>query len=200
MTPLERKLRADGYRTLNLAYPSRAHDVDTLARRIAPDVASFAGGLQGALHFVTHSMGGVVARALIARDRPPRLGRLVMLGPPNGGSEIVDRWKERRAFRAFFGPAVDDLSTIRAARRARDLGPPDYEVGIIAGVGSINPIASRFILPRPNDGAVSLASTRLDGMTDHMTIRAAHTFLPIDSRVIAQTRAFLRNGAFARPA
>ena len=142
-------------------------------------------------------MGGLLARVYLARYRPVRLGRVVMLGTPNGGSEIADRLGNLIAYRAFFGPAGRQLGTVRDAALDAMLPPVDYPVGIIAGNRSIYPLASAM-LPRPNDGRVSVENTKLDGMADHIVIGASHPGLPRNRLAIEQTITFLRDGRFSR--
>lgn len=194
---LERTLQRRGYATLNLDYASRKKPLEQLAGDIHAPIAAFAEQCDGAIHFVAHSMGGLLARVYIARYRPTRLGRVVMLGTPNGGSEVADLLKDLSIYRAVFGPAGLQLSTNQVPVLA-DLPSPDYEVGIIAGCRTIAPIASAFVLPRPNDGRVSVASAKLADMADHVVVKAAHAALPYHSVAIAQTLAFLHDGRFRR--
>jgi pimeloyl-ACP methyl ester carboxylesterase len=143
-------------------------------------------------------MGGLLARAYLARYRPRRLGRVVMLGTPNSGSEIADRLKNVRAYRAWFGPAGQQLITERDAALDAILPPVDYPVGIIAGSRSVYPISSVF-LPKPHDGRVSVENTRLDGMMDHVVIAVSHPSLVRNRLALQQTIAFLRDGRFTPP-
>lgn len=196
---MELALRAAGFATLNLDYESRRKPLDALAEDIDPAIARFASDHEGTVHFVCHSMGGLVARAYLTRHRPPRLGRVVMLGTPNGGSEIADRLKNFAAYRAIFGPAGQQLVTRRDAATSALLPAIDYPTGIIAGNRSIYPITS-IALPRPHDGRVSIANTRLEGMADHIVIRSSHPWLLRNGEAIAQTIAFLRDGRFTRSA
>ena len=194
---MELALRDAGFATLNLDYDSRRKGLDALAEDIHPPLDRFAQSLDGSVHFVCHSMGGLLARVYLARHRPARLGRVVMLGTPNGGSEIADRLKHLAAYRAFFGPAGQQLVTRRDAATSALLPAIDYPAGIIAGNRSVYPITSMG-LPRPHDGRVSVANTRLDGMADHIVIRTSHPWLVRNREAIAQTLAFLRNGKFAK--
>jgi pimeloyl-ACP methyl ester carboxylesterase len=195
---IERALRMAGYRTFNLDYPSCSQSVDDLAASLHASISDFAGSVDGRLHVVAHSMGGLVARTWIAHAKPANLGRVVMLAPPNGGSEIADRLRDTTVYRRAYGPAGRDLTTAAATARKQRLGPPDYCVGIIAGDRSINPMSKYFKLPRPNDGTVSVASSRLEGMADHIVLPTAHTLMLFDRRVIVQVAHFLRDGRFYR--
>jgi pimeloyl-ACP methyl ester carboxylesterase len=192
---METALEDAGFATLNHDYASRRKALEALAEDIHPSIQRFADGIDGSVHFVGHSMGGLLARVYLARNRPKRLGRVVMLGTPNSGSEIADRLKNFGAYRAFFGPAGQQLGTQRDASIEALFPPIDYPVGIIAGDRSIYPITSAF-LPRPHDGRVSVANTRLDGMADHIVIRTPHPWLVRNSVAIEQTIAFLREGRF----
>jgi len=188
-------LERAGFATLNLDYASRRKALEGLAEDIDPAIQRFADRIDGSVHFVCHSMGGLLARVYIARHRPKHLGRVVMLGTPNSGSEIAERLKNFGVYRAFFGPAGQQLGTRRDAAIDALFPPVDYPVGIIAGNRSIYPIASRF-LPRPHDGRVSIANTKLEGMADHVVVAASHPWLVRNSVAIAQTIAFLREGKF----
>src|SRR5262252_5946396 len=135
---LERSLQQEGFATLNLGYASRRKPLEVLAEDIHPEVAAFTDACSGPIHFVTHSMGGLLARIYIARHRPARLGRVVMLGTPNGGSEVADLLADLAIYRAVFGPAGLQLSTVPDPVLAA-LPPPNYPVGIIAGCRTIAP-------------------------------------------------------------
>jgi pimeloyl-ACP methyl ester carboxylesterase len=191
---MQRAIDAGGFATLNVGYASRAKRLEHLAEDIHPAVAGFAERLDGATHFVCHSMGGLLARAYLTRYRPERLGRVVMIGTPNGGSEIADRLKNFIGYRMYFGPAGQQLVTAPDAATRALLAPVNYPVGIIAGNRTIDP--SSILLPRPNDGRVSVENTRLVGMADHIVIGTSHPLLIRHRVAIDQTIAFLRNGRF----
>jgi pimeloyl-ACP methyl ester carboxylesterase len=192
---MERALQREGFATLNLGYESRKYPLELLVKSVHGAIAPFAAEVD-ALHFVTHSMGGLLARLYLAQHRPPRLQHVVMLGTPNGGSEVADFLRELAPYRAFYGPAGQQVGT-RRRELIGALPAPDYAVGIVAGIRTMDPIASLFILPRPNDGRVSVESTRLEGMSDHVTIKATHSGLLTHRAAIDQTLAFLREGRFA---
>ena len=193
---METALQSSGFITLNLDYASRKKSLEELADDIHPAIERFIGDAQ-AVHFVCHSMGGLLARVYVGKYRPRQLGRVVMLGAPNGGSEIADRLARYRAYRMMFGPAGQQLGTRRTPAIEALMPPVDYPVGIIAGNRSVDPISGMW-LPKPHDGRVSVKNTELEGMTDHIVLPVAHPWLPRDGRVIAQTRAFLQNGKFLR--
>jgi pimeloyl-ACP methyl ester carboxylesterase len=192
---MQRTIEANGFSALNLDYASRRKPLEALAEDIHPAIEHFTGSIEGSVHFVCHSMGGLLARVYLAQYRPQRLGRVVMLGTPNGGSEIADRLRNFVAYRAFFGPAGQQLGTLRDAATNTLLPPVDYPVGVIAGNRSIYPVAAA-LLPKPHDGRVSVANTKLDGMTDHFIVPTVHPWLVRNNVVIEQTIAFLRNGRF----
>jgi pimeloyl-ACP methyl ester carboxylesterase len=194
MKSLERALRASGFATLNIDYASRRKPITAFADDIHPEVARFA-ERDAPLHFVAHSMGGLVTRTYIAKYRPDRLAGVVMLGTPNGGSEVADLISRYRLYSAFYGPAGLELTTT-STPRPDALPPVDYPVGVIAGNRFIDPVAGLFVLPKPNDGRVSVQSTMVAGMADHIVVKASHTGLPRHAAAIEQTIAFLRDGRF----
>lgn len=195
---LEGALRQSGFATLSLGYASRKKPLEALAEDIHPAIAAFEDSCDGPIHFVAHSMGGLLTRLYVARHRPARLARVVMLGTPNGGSEVADLLKGFWLYRAIYGPAGVQLS-IEPDGVIASLPPPDYAVGIIAGCRTVDPFASTFILPRPNDGRVSVESSKVANMADHVTVTASHTGLINHPVAIAQTLAFLRDGRFTAP-
>lgn len=195
LRPMERAFRVAGFATLNLDYPARRAALAELVETIATPVAHFAVCVNR-LHIVTHSMGGLLARALIARHRPRNLGRVVMLGPPNGGSEIADTLHHFAAYRRFFGPAGSELVTRRDDTLKALLGQVDYPLGIIAGDRSVYPIESALMLNGPNDGRVTVERTRCAGMSDHITLHTTHAMMMWNRRVIREALNFIRYERF----
>jgi triacylglycerol esterase/lipase EstA (alpha/beta hydrolase family) len=196
MNKMQRAIEAAGFASLNVDYASRYKRLEELAEDIHPTISRFTETFEGSIHFVCHSMGGLLARVYLVTHPPKRLGRVVMLGTPNGGSEVADRLKNFVGYRKFFGPAGQQLVTIRDETTEAFLRSPNYPLGIIAGNRSIDPISSSFFLVGPNDGRVTIANTKIEGMTDHIVVDASHPWLIRHRPAIDQTIAFLRQGCF----
>lgn len=190
---VEKALRKQGYAVVNVNYPSTTATIAHLADHVGIAVERCG---SRRVHFVTHSMGGILVRYWLGSHPLPNLGRVVMLGPPNHGSRIVDTFGDMRAFAWINGPAGLQLGTGSDAIPEK-LPPPDYSVGIIAGDSSVNPIFNS-ILAEPNDGKVTVSSTKLDGADDHIVVHATHTFMMFNPIVVVEILNFLANGAFNR--
>jgi pimeloyl-ACP methyl ester carboxylesterase len=197
MAYIDHALKQAGYDTLRLSYPSRKHILRELADGLAPDINVFAETISGPLHFVTHSLGGLVVRSFLERHSPKRMGRVVMLGPPNGGSELADLVTQLGLDQVLLGKVGGDLAT-RCPSDAICGNPLAYELGIIAGNRSIDPIFPKLIIKGPNDGKVSVASTKLAGMTDHLVLPVSHTLMIVSPMVARQVVNFLDVGQFSR--
>ncbi|MEO7413231.1 MAG: alpha/beta fold hydrolase [Opitutaceae bacterium] len=196
---LESHLRHEGYRVLNLTYPSRRLPIQQLGRDWLPDQLRRHGVSETTrLHFVTHSMGGIVVRLwLRERGIPANLGNVVMLGPPNHGSTAADRMKTNSFLRWYMGPNLRDLGTSPDSVPL-SLGPwpaPASKLGVIAGDRTINPLFSSW-LKEANDGAVTVRSARLEGMSEFIVLHHSHTILAWRADTLEAVKTFLRSGRF----
>ncbi len=195
MQSLESYLQKKGYKTINRGYASTEKTIEEIA---AEDVtqsvkACNANGIKK-VHFVTHSLGGIVVRQYLQTHAVPAGSRMVMLGPPNKGSELADEMKELAAYRWLNGPAGQELGTDLKSTPNR-LQPVDIEIGIIAGDSSMNPLYSSMI-PGPDDGKVAVEKTKLEEMKDFIVLPYSHSFIMNRGEVMRQVAAFLKEGRF----
>ena len=194
MDPMEKALLTAGFDTLNLSYPSRDYPIAELAQHIADRInAKFNNRV---CYFVTHSLGSLILRYIAAHQLVSHLDRAVMLGPPNHGTAIIDLMRRSSWFCHYWGPAALELATDGKGIYHSLPEPIDFDCGVIAGNRTLDPWFSWTILTGPDDGKVSVASTKLTGMRDHIVIPCSHLYLPRNKVAIKQTIYFLQQNHF----
>lgn len=189
-------LQEEGFETVNVDYPSRDFTIEELAPMAVDDGLAGCRSMDGVerIHFVTHSLGGILVRQYLSENVIPELGRVVMLGPPNQGSDAVDKLGDVPGFDWMNGPAGRQLGKGENSVPLR-LGPADFELGIIAGNRTIDPLTSA-VLANPDDGRVSVEDTKLEGMDDFVVVDHSHAFMMRMRGTIELTLRFLRDGNF----
>ena len=195
MLKMESILSERGYCVQNVSYESTRHQIAALAQQaIEPALARCP--KDQPVHFVTHSLGGILVRQYLSQRQIENLGRVVMLGPPNQGSEVVDKLADFPGFHFVNGDAGLQLGTGETSV-PNQLGAANFDLGIIAGTQSINLILSSMI-PGTDDGKVSVENTKLEGMSDHLEMKVTHPFMMRNNDVIEQVIYYLENGKFKR--
>lgn len=203
MEELSEELVKEGYLVVNVDYPSRKYPIATLTEMaITPALASCRQYKISGINFVAHSLGGILVRHYLSQQSPnphqiPELKRVVMLAPPNKGSEVTDNLRDFAPYGWLNGPAGDELGT-NAESVPNTLGPVDFDLGVIAGTTSVNLLLSLY-LPNPDDGKVSVENTKVEGMHDFITLPVSHPYIMKDEDSIAQIIHFLRHGQFLHP-
>lgn len=202
MYPLQLRLEKRGYDCLNIKYPSTKHSLEDLSDIVNEQIENderFEDATS--INFVAHSMGGVLTRYILAKHRPEKLGRVVMMGTPNQGSHVADflmgeengfKRTLKNAFKRLWGPAGHQLGT---NMEHVDGNKVDYDLGVIASDISLNPL-QKHMFDEPNDTLVSVEATKLDGMSDHIIIPSTHSIMMFDPRVTDQVIEYLKNGSF----
>lgn len=194
---MEWRLKRAGYHVVNIDYPSKEATIEDLADRAIPEALNSCRESEK-VHFVTHSMGGILLRYYMERvsQTPARLGHTVMLAPPNHGSPVVDQLNDVPGFEFWNGIAGLQLGTGPDSLPSK-LGPVHFSLGVIAGEQSMNPLFST-LFDGANDGKVSVESTKVEGMTDHIVLPVTHTFMMNNPKVYDQVEYFLKFGMFKR--
>ena len=190
MSLLKRGLRKRGYRVCQFRYRSMRRTPAENARQLGRFVDALP---YPTMHFVGHSLGGLVIRHYFAMHRAPRPGRVVTLGTPHTSSSAAARLQRAAPGRFILGKSVEhglcgDLPPWRGER----------ELGSIAGTLRLGLGLLLPNIPKPNDSAVTVAETRLQNMTDHIQLPVSHVGLLFSAAVVAQCEHFIRHGRFKR--
>lgn len=199
MYRMQSMLERNGYYVANVDYPSRDYRIEDLAPMAVEDGLAQCAANPGTstVHFVTHSLGGILVRVYFADHEIPNLGRVVMLAPPNQGTVAVDEMVRIPGFDWLNGPAGYQLGK-GVDSVPLSLDAPDFDFAVIAGDRSIDPITSA-VLPDPDDGRVSVSDTRLEGMRDFAVLPVSHALIMQDRQVFRLVRNYLAHGSFAAP-
>ncbi len=183
------------YIAINKSYPSLTKTIVELAAEVLPEVIAEAESYQPRhIHFVTHSLGGIIVRQYLQEYRLPSGSRIVMIAPPNHGSEVIDHLEKLPFYEQVMAPAGKELS-FKNNKIINELKQINYQVGVIAGNKSIEPWFA-WMLPKPNDGKVSVASTKLSEMADHIVLPYSHPLIMREKIVWQQVLHFLQHGEF----
>jgi hypothetical protein len=193
MNKMGKALQAEGYHVINHDYPSTSAPIETLTQQVFDALEPQIKDAE-TIHFVTHSMGGIILRQHLETNALPNLGRVVMLAPPSRGSEIPDKLGHLSIYQWINGPAGNQLGTGTNSHPLR-LKVPEFELGIIAGDRSINPVLS-MLIPGPDDGKVSLDRVKPAAYTDYLQLHATHACMVWNPKVIRQTCHFIKQGKF----
>jgi len=199
MNELAEAAAAAGYRVANIDYPSRSHPIEALApRAVRQGLAQCHAGGTGPTHFITHSMGGILVRYYLRFFELPDIGRVVMLSPPNRGSEVADELANWQLYQWINGPAGQQLVTTPDGLIAQ-LGPVDFPLGVITGNRhAFYDTWLAELIPGENDGKVSVARAQVSGMRDFLVLPYSHSFIMQEPEAIRQALYFLAHGRFDR--
>jgi len=192
MSSLASRLGRSGYQVKLVGYHSLNRELSQILSSISSQIDQCCLNKDKPVHFVGYSFGGLLIRSYLANNKIKNLGRVVLIGTPNTGSEFVDQHQDRWWIK-LLGPAVTSLGTGKKSF-PNSLALPFYPVGIIAGVR--NDASNDDIIPGKDDGLVSVKSTKISGMTDFVEINADHRSMRNNKVVAKQTIEFLRHGRF----
>jgi len=194
MRLLSQRLKRAGFATLLIGYPSTRCSLEELSAFVRGEIIRRA-PLEGTpLHFVTHSLGGIILRHIMRFSPLTDFGRALLLAPPDHGSEAADCLGRFRLARLAFGPVLRQLGTDPDTGPA-SLGPADFSPGVIAGNRSLMPWFAP-LFHGPNDGLVSVESAKLEGMADFIVLPLSHSFIMRSREVARHCAHFLKHGCF----
>ena len=197
MLALQWRLEEEGYQVINPTYPSLTHPIQELSGiAVGEGLAGCAALHLERIHFVTHSLGGILVRQYLEQHAIPGLQRVVMLGPPNQGSQMADYVDSLSLLQPLMPLAVAQLGTSDESV-PRQLGRAGFQLGVIAGTTNYLP----FLPGQPeglSDGTVAVSETIVPGMTDFLELPVGHSLMMWDDEVLEQVVFFLQHGIFRR--
>lgn len=184
-----------GFHTVRIDYPSTKMEIPQLAEEFVPDGVKLC-QQTGAekIHLVTHSMGGILARQYLQNHKLPQGSRVVMLSPPNQGSDLSKKFHDSSWYQWLVGPAGASL-TQDDSGIINQLLEIDEPVGVIAAYRSWS-LWPESWLSSPNDGTVSVKSMMLKEMDDLILVNSGHATMRYEEEIHHQIRHFIKTGAF----
>ena len=198
MAPMACFFKKQGYHTVNKSYKSRSNTVDEVStayfKSLIPPLSNN-GELGGKVHFITHSLGGILLRQYLQHHKLPEGSRIIMLAPPNRGSHVTDKYQKSAWYKLALGTKSAQQLSSREDSLVRQLKAITHEVGIIAGNKSADPWFNHCF-PGEHDGKVAVSHTTLDEMTDFLVAPTNHTFLMRDPAIQQQCLHFIKHGIF----
>jgi pimeloyl-ACP methyl ester carboxylesterase len=194
MWPLAARLEKAGFNVVRIGYDSLRQTPAQILAEVSRQIDLCCRNLPQPVHFVGHSLGGLMIRAYLSGHEVRSRGRVVLIATPNAGTPLVDAYRDAW-WMDLAGPTAKSLGTGQDSF-PNALPEPDYPVGVIAGTRVYRLLGD--LIPGEHDGLVPLDSTRVDGMVDFVTVDSNHAFLRYSREVARQTIAFLRTGRFQR--
>jgi len=189
---LASRLEDAGYYVRRVEYDSLHQNPNEILTEISSQINQCCQKHAQSVHFVGHSLGGLMVRAYLQNNRVDKLGRVVLLGTPNQGTEAADHFSNSWLMK-ILGPTAKTLGT-DADSFPKSLEAPYYPVGIVAGEHKSQ--LNDPVIPGKDDGLVSVEATKIDTMTDFIIIETGHSRMRYDREVADQTIEFIKNGAF----
>lgn len=196
MRVIEQHLQAAGYWTVSVDYPSRQKKIEVLAQEAVGKGISICRDKHpnATIHFVGHSLGGILVRYYLSQQSIDNMGKLVMIAPPNGGTKLADIANRLFLFRWMCGSPLKQLGTDGLPTK---IGAVHYPTGIIAGRLPLSAfLIGGALIARPNDGTLPVESTKVEGMQDFITVPCSHSLIIYSKTTARQTVNFIRDGTF----
>ena len=192
MSKFEEFFEQEGYQVYSIVYSSLTQDIDGIKKEFFQKVNKHLDGVDQTVHFVGHSMGGLMIRSYLDQHKVKNLGNVVLLGSPNKGTPLVE-FVEDKWYYPLAGPALKSLSS-KGSKFLSSLKRPYYTLGVIAGYRSGR--QGGEIIPGRDDGIVPFESTKVDGMKDFLALAESHYSMRYSFRVMKQVQYFLAHGEF----
>jgi triacylglycerol lipase len=177
------------YDVYNIGYKSLKYPIEILVEKYLLETVNELNEKGQKINFITHSMGGILVRYLFKTYEIKNPGRVVMLAPPNKGSELANR------FYKIHGPACAQIMRSRNSFVNR-LGEINFECGIIAGGRNYYFFLDRYFKGKKNDGIVSVDSTRIKGEKSFIELKNGHTMIMYSNEAIKKIEHFIKYGKF----